>query len=215
MVHHQSHGASVYSGQARPRNCHQPLVDRGLPVGIFITTQHFDVVIEDVNDEAPVFDNNLPKLVEISSDLTIGAEVLRVHATDRDSGMGGEIQYSLTPTENQFSIDPFTGVVRLNENLKVERNSRFNLTLVAQDKGSPSLSSTTSCIMLVRTANYNAPKFSASQYVFDIPEVTVIGQKIASLSAIDPDSGVNGDLRYWILSGNQEEVSDFRFLTEH
>ncbi|GAU96184.1 hypothetical protein RvY_07667 [Ramazzottius varieornatus] len=183
--------------------------------GIFTTTQHFDVVIEDVNDEAPVFDKNLPKLVEISSDLAIGAEVLHVHARDRDSGMGGEIQYSLTPTENQFSIDPFTGVVRLNENLKVERKSRFDLILVAQDKGSPSLSSTSSCTVLVRRANYNAPKFSASQYVFDIPEETVIGQKIASLSAIDPDSGVNGDLRYWILSGNQEETFELDMATGH
>ena len=165
-----------------------------------------EVLIEDVNDEAPVFDNILPSQIAISSDLEIGTEILHVRATDADTGMGGEVQYSLNSKENEFSIDAFTGVIRLNEDLKTSKKTKFDLIMVAQDKGSPSLTSTALCTVVVKKANYNGPRFSASQYVYDVPEDIAIGQKIAAISATDVDSGINGDLRYWILSGNQEEV---------
>lgn len=68
------------------------------------------VEVEDLNDNAPVF-NPQEYAVSISSHAQPGAELLNVIATDRDSGRFGEVTYDILPGDGAglFDVDPQTG----------------------------------------------------------------------------------------------------------
>lgn len=68
------------------------------------------VEVEDLNDNAPVF-NPDEYTVSISSHAQPGAELLNVIATDRDSGRFGQVTYDIIPGDGSglFDVDPQTG----------------------------------------------------------------------------------------------------------
>lgn len=68
------------------------------------------VEVEDLNDNAPVF-NPDEYTVSISSHAQPGTEVLNVMATDRDSGHFGQVTYDIVPGDvsRWFDVDSETG----------------------------------------------------------------------------------------------------------
>ena len=46
--------------------------------------------------------------------------------------------------------------------------------------------------------NDNAPEFLQPRYVDTLPESAPIGMKILSVSAVDKDSGIKGQFRFWL-----------------
>lgn len=62
-----------------------------------------------------------------------------VHADDADSGINGEIYFSLLDRkETSFAVDPVTGVISLTRPLSYNKKPRHELTIVAQDRGAKS-----------------------------------------------------------------------------
>lgn len=59
-------------------------------------------------------------------------------------------------------------------------------------------SSEISVKVLLRDANDNAPEFLHLSYVDTLPESAPLGTKILSVSAVDKDSGIKGQCRYWL-----------------
>ncbi|XP_037787693.1 DE-cadherin-like [Penaeus monodon] len=107
----------------------------------------FRVVVEDVNDNAPFFDQ--PRYDQtLATDHRAGTTVLRVTASDLDAGDNGRISYSLlarhAPDLDYFMVDSSSGIMSLRAPLDGSMaNSRtFELTAQAQDAGQPALSST-------------------------------------------------------------------------
>uniref|UniRef100_A0AAY4A8E4 Protocadherin-16 n=1 Tax=Denticeps clupeoides TaxID=299321 RepID=A0AAY4A8E4_9TELE len=100
-----------------------------------------NVTIDDINDNSPVFPWS-SNTISVSQNTLPGTVLFIAHAHDRDSGSNGKIQYSLKSEHDLFSIDPLLGMLSLNSDLSSETQILFKVKIVAQDEGSPSLTST-------------------------------------------------------------------------
>ncbi|XP_050707216.1 protocadherin-1-like [Eriocheir sinensis] len=84
------------------------------------TSCSFRVVVEDVNDNPPVFD--LPRYEQtLATDHNPATPVLRVSASDRDTGENARINYHLEGHPNHlefFYLEPLTGVLTLKRPLQ-------------------------------------------------------------------------------------------------
>jgi hypothetical protein len=89
----------------------------------------------DVNDHAPIFRDNSPIIAVIPDTVTYGYNVLKVSAHDDDSGLNGDVRYSLInePT-NFFGIDALTGQVRTLGPLWRSHQKVFGFDVKATDR---------------------------------------------------------------------------------
>lgn len=73
-----------------------------------------NIIIEDVNDNHPIFDPSTPSLIgypepEIANHI-IPSQLYVIHATDIDAGVNAYIKYTLAEN-NYFQINPHNGVI--------------------------------------------------------------------------------------------------------
>uniref|UniRef100_A0A3B3XNH7 Cadherin domain-containing protein n=1 Tax=Poecilia mexicana TaxID=48701 RepID=A0A3B3XNH7_9TELE len=126
-------------------------------------------------------------------------------ATDPDAGDSGEISYRITagdPSGN-FHIDRKSGVLYTSRPLDREKRPGYTLTVVAQDKGSPPLSSSTTVEVTVLDVNDHRPQFESSSFTADISEDVPIGSLVLEVKAIDLDNGLNSQIFYFLSHGSQ------------
>ncbi|XP_057402717.1 protocadherin Fat 4 isoform X2 [Balaenoptera acutorostrata] len=175
-----------------------------LPASRFTSTAQVSIILLDVNDNPPTFLS--PKLTYIPENTPIDTIVFKAQATDPDSGPNSYIEYTLlNPSGNKFSIGTIDGEVRLTGELDREEVSNYTLTVVATDKGQPSLSSSTEVVVMVLDINDNNPVFAQAMYKVEIDENTLTGTDIIQVSAADGDGGTNGQVRYGIIDGNANQ----------
>lgn len=93
------------------------------------------ITIDDVNDCPPKFDQTIYTVKNISENLPIGSLVFRVHATDADQGVNGDITYQLINAKNCFEIDPILGDIRVLCALDYETKMNYRLEIEARDGG--------------------------------------------------------------------------------
>ncbi|CAG0916276.1 unnamed protein product [Notodromas monacha] len=85
-----------------------------------------NIRVTDVNDNPPVF-SKLSYEASVSELRAVGAEILKVQASDRDEGMNGAIRYSLEDisldanSTTWFRVNPITGLITLSRPLDHER----------------------------------------------------------------------------------------------
>jgi len=96
---------------------------------------HVFVLINDINDSPPKFDQMIYKLNNISENISINSILIRVHATDDDDGVNGEINYYLINQNNCFDINSITGDIRIKCLLDYEIQSIYRLDIEARDGG--------------------------------------------------------------------------------
>ncbi|XP_018106636.1 protocadherin Fat 4 [Xenopus laevis] len=171
------------------------------PAPRFTSSVEVSIILLDVNDNPPTFIS--PKLTYVQENTPTDTIVFRAQANDPDSGPNSYIQYSLLSSlGNKFSIGIIDGEVRLTGELDREDISNYTLTIIAKDKGAPSLSSTMDVMVIVLDINDNSPHFSQRQFKVEISESTLTGTDLIQLIASDADEGVNGMVRYAIIDGN-------------
>ncbi|XP_036782882.2 protocadherin-18 isoform X1 [Manis pentadactyla] len=169
---------------------------------------HCKIIIKvvDVNDNKPEININLmsPGKEEISYIFEgdpIDTFVALVGVQDKDSGLNGEIvcklhghgHFKLQKTyENNY-------LILTNATLDRERRSEYSLTVIAEDKGTPSLSTVKHFTVQINDINDNPPHFQRSRYEFAISENNSPGAYITTVTATDPDLGENGQVTYTIL----------------
>ncbi|VDK73424.1 unnamed protein product [Dibothriocephalus latus] len=119
-------------------------------------------------------------------------------AFDREEN---KIRYSLIqPSEKpMFKIDEKEGVISSNGHLDREQQATYEFEIVAQDLGTPSLSSSAKVIIYVRDFNDESPVFSKPEFEFEVPEGVPANHLIGIIYASDVDEGKNGELKFWIL----------------
>lgn len=177
------------------------------PMTRFTSTAQVSVILLDVNDCPPTFTSQ--KMTYIQENTPVDTVVFAVHASDSDSGPNSYVEYSLRgPFSNKFSVGTIDGDVRLVGELDREELSNYTLTVVATDKGEPSLSSTMDVTMVVLDVNDNTPSFSQNIYDIEIEENTLTGTDVIQVFATDADEGTNGQIRFSISGGNAN--TDFR-----
>lgn len=141
--------------------------------------------IADVNDNPPEFSlKHYFAVIDESS--PIGAEVTKVYATSKDTGVNAEISYFIVGgnEHKKFGINNQTGAICLIETLDFERAKDYFLTIQAIDHGTPPLSNLATLNVSVTDANDIAPIFSQNSYSATIREDAEIGDKILQVRAV-------------------------------
>ncbi|KAM9795647.1 protocadherin-20 [Neosynchiropus ocellatus] len=160
----------------------------------------FAVIIEDINDNGPHFENNEIHL-NVSEDVALGTGLfLDVQAHDRDAGRNGKLRYRLESWDDVFSLtmdEEYFITLVVQAALDRETKDEYQMALVVSDCGSEPLSATATLIVTVIDVNDNCPSFCS-----DSPrEVTVSRDSsrntvVAQVKAADPDSGPNAAIIY-------------------
>lgn len=134
----------------------------------------FVLRISDVNDNAPVFEQELYQS-NIFEDAPEGSSVIQVKADDDDEDSG--ILYSILQSNQSFlvNIDPLTGIISTAAGLDRERESDLVFLVVAVDSGFPPLTSTATISVCVEDVNDNGPVFQQQIYTTTIREHLAIG----------------------------------------
>jgi len=160
------------------------------------------VDIEDVNDNAPVFQRPSYS-VSILEDAPLGSVVTTVSAHDLDVGDNGRIIYRLATESDTFSINSATGEVRLSAALDRETVAVHRVDVIAVDRSWQSpLSGTTTLTVRVDDVNDCPPVFVPSQYRVRLLEDLPIGTVVGTVFAVDQDAGNNGVVRYALVDGD-------------
>uniref|UniRef100_A0A4X2KKB9 Protocadherin-8 n=1 Tax=Vombatus ursinus TaxID=29139 RepID=A0A4X2KKB9_VOMUR len=127
--------------------------------------------------------------------------VALVSTSDRDSGANGQVRCALYGHEH-FRLQPaYAGsyLVVTAAALDRERIAEYNLTLVAEDRGSPPLRTVKPYTVRVGDENDNAPLFARPIYEVSVRENNPPGAYLATVAARDPDLGRNGKVTYRLL----------------
>ncbi|KAM9237277.1 LOW QUALITY PROTEIN: protocadherin-23 [Dugong dugon] len=158
------------------------------------SSQTLTITVLDINDKAPVFKPQNPREF-----------VIRVEATDRDSGINSKLQFETMPGASfgLFDISPDTGEVVTAATLDREIQERNSMSVLVRDGGIPSLSSTTMILCTVEDESNHAPEFIVSWCDTEVPENEP--EVIYTVLASDMDAGNNGAIKYYIIDGNTEE----------
>jgi hypothetical protein len=166
------------------------------------------VTVLNLNDNDPVFSAKVYNAT-VDENSSNGTYVMTVKATDADSGDYGKITYGLAGEHSEhFAISPDTGVITVaNSNfLDHEVVNETVIQVVASD-GAPhnfKRSVTVPVNIKILDVNDNAPKFNQSEYNVTVIENVRLNPPVPLLqvNATDEDSGINGNIHYKIIGGN-------------
>ncbi|KAK2524876.1 hypothetical protein Q9233_009195 [Columba guinea] len=162
-----------------------------------------EINITDENDNAPEI-TVLSVSSPVSEDALAGTVVALLKVWDRDSGENGEVSCELSG-EAPLSLVSSSGgsykVVTASA-LDREQAAEHRVTVVARDRGRPSLSSSTALVLEVSDVNDNAPVFEEAAYSAYVAENNAAGATILRVLARDADAGPNGRVSYWLAGGS-------------
>ncbi|XP_071255782.1 protocadherin Fat 2-like [Salvelinus alpinus] len=162
------------------------------------------LMIQDVNDNPPKFSNNHYE-VTVFDNTTVRTPIAVIYAKDPDTGINSEVKYSLLEDNSvHFSLEEFSGILRLERSLAENTRSTFELKVKATDRGLPRqlYSIATVTVHVVDLSNYK-PVFLSQEYFAQIPESTLVGSEVISVSALTRDGTETESIIYSIVSGNE------------
>ena len=95
-----------------------------------------NITITDVNDNPPVFDP-ASYIEEVNEDVPNGTMILRVNASDKDSGVNGRVVFSISSGNDKqsFKIGRTTGEIVTIKPLDFESIKEHKLSIQARDEG--------------------------------------------------------------------------------
>ncbi|XP_022120263.2 cadherin-23 [Pieris rapae] len=185
------------------------LTDGHLGEGNFIT-QSFLLLVEDVNDNEPIF-KPYPSALTIKENDPPGNVLTTVEATDLDEGAYGQVLYHLQELDgdvNNFSIQTVNGkgVIRLINKLDYEKKSLYQLRVLAVDRANQGRVNTGTAAILVKVQDVEdqPPEFVVATPVTRISEDAPIGTSVLQVRAVDGDRGINNRISYSVISGGEE-----------
>ncbi|XP_059372306.1 protocadherin gamma-A10-like isoform X42 [Carassius carassius] len=169
-------------------------VDGGTPPRSGTVAIH--VTVLDANDNAPVFSQAVYK-VSLPENSPLDTVVVTVSATDADEGQNGEVTYEfgnlLEHLMDTFSIDSFSGEIKLTGLIDYEDESSIELPIQAKD--GQGLASHCSVLIDIFDVNDNAPKIISKSVKISIPENVLLGTEVGVINVQDRDSENNGQVR--------------------
>ncbi|XP_037398802.1 protocadherin alpha-8-like isoform X12 [Pygocentrus nattereri] len=186
--------------------------DKGLVP--MISDKSVIIKIVDVNDNKPEievtsFSSAIPE------DSRTGTTIALISVSDLDSGMNGKVYCSIhngTPFKLFPSSHDNVYSLVTEISLDREKTSQYNITLLANDAGVPSLSSVKTITVQVSDVNDNSPQFLFSPYTFYIMENNTPGKSVFSVTASDGDSNENAIVSYQIWRDISEENTYTSFI---
>ncbi|KAG8439014.1 hypothetical protein GDO86_005273, partial [Hymenochirus boettgeri] len=174
--------------------------------------------ISDINDNPPAF-SQLYLSAFIMENNDPGNFLCTVSASDPDDGLNSVLTYSIIETKTDGSsvlsfvyINSNTGDIHAQRSFDYEQNQVLQITVKAEDSGSPRLSSNITVFIFILDQNDNAPTMFYPEYSRDItpqqkiPKSASAGFFITKISAVDLDSGYNAWLSYHIIDGTDASL---------
>ena len=111
--------------------------------------------------------------------------------------------------ESAFKLDTITGELRVDDYLDRETKTDYYLNITVYDQGFPQKSSSRQLHVIVKDVNDNPPVFIKSAFSFFFPENTPIGTPVVTLTAHDLDEGINGLVKYSLVTDTEDfELND-------
>ncbi|XP_055980527.1 protocadherin gamma-A9 isoform X12 [Sorex fumeus] len=165
------------------------------------------ISVEDVNDNKPeIIVTSL--FSPVREDAPQGTVIVLFNAHDQDSGKNGEVICSIQdilPFRLEKSVEDYyrLSTARI---LDREKNSEYNITVTATDRGMPPLSTEIHITLQVDDINDNPPSFSQASYSVYLPENNARGTSIFSVTAHDPDSNENSRVIYTLAEDTIQGV---------
>ncbi len=166
-------------------------VDGGRPFRSGTASIHIHVL--DANDNVPVFGQTVYK-VSAQENSPRGTVLVKLNATDLDSGIYGEISYSFShvpdKTRGVVEVDHVTGEVKVMGALDYEEASSHELDVQTKDGGGQ----TSHCKLIidVTDVNDNSPVIAVKSTTSTVPEDASPGTMVALLHVYDLDTGTSG-----------------------
>ncbi|KAM9041433.1 protocadherin-11 X-linked isoform 7-T7 [Megaptera novaeangliae] len=176
--------------------------DNGMPP--LITNATVLVTVLDQNDNSPIFTHNEYNFY-VPENLPRHGTVGLITVTDPDYGENSAVTLSILDANDDFTIDPQTGVIRPNISFDREKQESYTFYVKAEDGGRVSRSSTAKVTINVVDVNDNKPVFvvPSSNYSFELVlPSTNPGTVVFTVVAVDNDTGMNAELHYSIVGGN-------------
>lgn len=162
----------------------------------------FYVKVSDVNDNVPVFSQNIYE-ADFPENNNIGDMVVHVTATDKDEGENGQVTYKFKTLQSYFAINPTSGIISANHIFDRENLSDLTFQVIASDNGvnGQKFTSTATVVVRITDKNDEYPIFSRNRYDIIVPEEQPISKPIEQFSAVDKDIGGNGQFYFRIEEG--------------
>ncbi|KAI1899175.1 hypothetical protein AGOR_G00058900 [Albula goreensis] len=162
--------------------------------------------VQDVNDNAPEI--SITPMTSITAGIAYITEaaakdsfVALISTSDRDSGANGQVHCTLYGHDHfklqQAYEDSY--MIVTTAPLDREKIAEYNLTVVAEDLGSPPFRTITQYTIRLSDENDNAPLFSKPVYEVSVLENNAPGAYITTVVARDLDLGHNGKVTYRLL----------------
>ncbi|XP_052343343.1 protocadherin-11 X-linked-like isoform X1 [Oncorhynchus keta] len=166
------------------------------------------IKIKDENDNAPIFPQ--PEIqLSIPENNDPSTQLIKISATDADSGHNAEIIYSLGPdAPDGFNIDRRSGILTVGKRLDREKQEKYSFTVMARDNGSTSLQSNVTVRLIVQDLNDNSPAFTHPEYNFYVPENLPLYGTVGLITVTDSDAGDNSVITLSILNGKDNFIID-------
>lgn len=180
--------------------------DRGTPP--LNTSAMVLIKIKDENDNAPIFPQ--PEIqLSIPENNDPSTQLIKISATDADSGHNAEIIYTLSPdAPDGFNIGRRSGILSVGKRLDREKQERYSFTVIARDNGSTSLQSNVTVKLIVQDLNDNSPTFTHPEYNFYVPENLPLYGTVGLITVTDADAGDNAVVTLSILNGKDNFIID-------
>ncbi|KAJ8866041.1 hypothetical protein PR048_033565, partial [Dryococelus australis] len=168
-------------------------------------SSQLEIVISDLNDNPPDFSMGSYSAT-LAEDVEVGTLVTKVHATDIDIGINRKIRYAFVDSaDGHFNITSDSGIVTLAKSLDRETRAAYNLSVQALDQGTPQLSKVVPLNVIVLDINDNPPEFTSKYYYAKVAEIVSAGSEVVRVLATSKDTGVNAEVYYSIVGGNEHK----------
>ncbi len=165
---------------------------------LYIINITISITVIDINDNSPVFSEPI-YYADITENSPAGVYVATIAATDDDRGTNAQIDYS--GNLEQFHVDSVTGVITTTTtNIDREESEIYNLVVIARDGGDRTDVSIVS--VSVKDTNDNPPQFTQSSFITYLAEESDDLTPVLTVTALDPDEGINGTVSYQIFESN-------------
>ncbi|KAM9795003.1 protocadherin Fat 2 [Neosynchiropus ocellatus] len=164
------------------------------------------LLVQDTNDNPPLF-SSVHYPVTMFDNTTVRTPITVLYAKDPDTGINSEVKYSILSGDGgYFSVDEFSGVVRLERPLAADTPSTFELKVRATDRGFPrNLNSVATVTVDVVSLDDYQPVFLNSEYTAQLLESLAVGSEVLSVSALTRDGGGPDPVKYLIVAGNEDK----------
>ena len=173
-------------------------IDLGTPQMSSAVNAAVEVRVLDLNDVIPTIVT--PPQLSVSEGASIGTTVETLMTMDNDLGENGAFVYTLLEGQDiPFTFSTGDGRILVAEALDADTEEGvavYTLTVMVEDLGNPPLSSQQQFFITVTNENEFAPVLQPQVVNLTLPEDLHVQSSVLNISAVDGDTGPNGDVEF-------------------